>query len=35
LARDLRAVKKALTYKKDEIIDIEKAQRKKLKFKER
>ena len=35
LVRDLRAVKKALTYKKDEILDIEKAQRKKLKFKER
>ena len=35
LVRDLKATKKALTYKKDEILDIEKAQRKKLKFKER
>jgi len=35
LVRDLRAVKKALTYKKDEILDIEKVQRGKLKFKGR
>ncbi|HYH02374.1 MAG TPA: N-acetylneuraminate synthase family protein, partial [Bacillota bacterium] len=31
LARDLRNVSKALTYKKEEILDVEKAQRKKLK----
>ena len=33
LSRDLRATAKALTYKKEEILDIEKVQRKKLKRK--
>ncbi len=33
LSRDLRATSKALTYKKEEILDIEKVQRKKLKRK--
>ena len=33
LSRDLRAVSKALTHKKEEILDIEKVQRKKLKRK--
>lgn len=32
LVRDLKAVNKALNFKKDEILDIEKEQRKKLKF---
>jgi len=35
LARDLRNAHKALTYKKEEILDIEKAQREKLKYRER
>lgn len=35
LTRNLKLTKKALDYKKDEILDIEKVQRKKLKFKKR
>ena len=34
LARDLKAAKESLTYKKDDILEIEKYQRNKLKFKE-
>lgn len=33
LVRDLKAVNKALTYKKEDILDIEKVQREKLKYK--
>ena len=32
LSRDLRNVHKALSYKKDEILDVESIQRKKLKY---
>lgn len=35
LVRDLKAIKKALTFKKDDILEIEKFQRNKLKFKKR
>lgn len=35
LVRDLKATKNALTYKKDDILEIEKFQRNKLKFKKR
>ena len=35
LARDLKATKKALTFKKNDILEIEKFQRNKLKFKKR
>jgi N-acetylneuraminate synthase len=35
LVRDLRNVERALTYKKEDILDIEKVQRKKLKYKGR
>ena len=33
LVRDLKAVNKALTYKKEDVLDIEKVQREKLKYK--
>ena len=35
LVRDLKSAYKALTYKKEEMLDVEKVQRNKLKFKER
>ena len=35
LVRDLKAIKKALTFKKNDILEIEKFQRNKLKFKKR